>query len=84
MVVLRRYVKDFIFSRHYCEDKDIDTGLAVDCIHTGRKKLEQEPNKFKARKKYRTGELITIYKEFDEYFLVITAFWNKRGDEKWQ
>ena len=71
--------REFIFSKHYKEDKDIDVELATDCIHTGKKALEQEPNKFKSTKKYRAGELVTIYREYDGYYFVITAYWNVRG-----
>ncbi len=70
--------KEFIFSKHYREDKDIDVSLAVDCIHTGKKEPEEEPNKFKARKNYRKGELIVVFKDCGEYFFVVTAFWNVR------
>ncbi len=72
-------VKEFLFSKHYREDKDLDTGLACDCIHTGKKELDEEPNKYKSTKKYRAGELIVIHREYDEYFFVITAYWNLRG-----
>ena len=78
---MRSYSKESLFSKHYREDKEIDVELAIDCIHTGKKTLDEEPNKFKALKKYRRGELIVVYKEFDEYFFVITAFWNKRGEK---
>ncbi len=71
--------KKFIFSRHYREDKKIEESLAIDCTHTGRKELEEEPNKFKAVKRYEKGELIVIYREYDDYFFVITAFWNNWG-----
>ncbi|MFH0973881.1 MAG: hypothetical protein V1817_03795 [Candidatus Micrarchaeota archaeon] len=70
--------KEFVFSKHYREDKDIDVSLAVDCVHSGKKELEEKPNKFKARKNYRKGELIVVYKDCGEYFFVITAFWNVR------
>ena len=69
--------KEFIFSRHYREDKDIDVSLTKDCVHTGKKELVEEQRKFKARKKYRKRELIVVYKDFEEYFFVITAFWNR-------
>ena len=114
------YAKEFLFSKHYKEGKDIDTELAIQCIHTGKKTLDEEPNKFKSRKKYRCGELIVIYehfegarsqvlsdgahpegtlppkagssategfsprsvhREYEDYFFVITAFWNVRGDK---
>jgi len=71
--------REFIFSKHYKEDKDIDVELAMDCVHTGKKTLDQEPNKFKSEKKYRAGELAVIYREYEEYFFVITAYWNLRG-----
>jgi len=72
-------VKEFLFSKHYREDKEIDVELAVDCIHTGKKELNKEPNKFKSIKKYRRGELIVIYREYEDYYFVITAFWNVRS-----
>ena len=75
-------MKEFVFSKHYKEDEDIDTGLAKDCVQTGQKELEEEPNKFKARKNFRKGELIVVYKDLGEYFFVITAFWNTKGDKK--
>ncbi|MFH1247118.1 MAG: DUF4258 domain-containing protein [Candidatus Micrarchaeota archaeon] len=71
--------KEFVFSKHYKEDKKIDKELAKDCIQTGKKQLDEEPNKFKSVKKYRKGELIVIYREYVDYFFVITAFWNVRG-----
>ena len=71
--------KEFIFSIHYKKDKKIEESLTMDCVHTGRKTLEQEPNKFKAVKRYEKGELITIYREYGDYFFVITAFWNNWG-----
>ena len=73
------YRKGFIFSKHYREDKDIEKDLAKGCIHTGKKELDEAPNKYKSRKKYRKGELIVVYREYDDYFFVITAFWNVRG-----
>jgi len=79
---LKKYAKEFLFSKHYREEKDIDVELAIDCIHTGKRALDEEPNKFKARKKYRRGELVVVYREYDEYYFVITAFWNVRGDGK--
>ncbi len=78
---MKRHTKDFLFSKHYKEDKDIAVELAIDCIHTGKKIQDGEPNKFKSAKKYRKGELITIYREYDEYYFVITAFWNVRGEK---
>jgi len=71
-------VKEFIFSKHYKEDKEIDKDLAKDCVHTGNKEAEGEVNKFKSRKKYRNGELIVVYRDCGDYFFVITAFWNIR------
>lgn len=52
--------------------------MAISCIHTGKKELEQELNKFKSTKEYRRGKLIVVYREYEEYFFVITAFWNER------
>ncbi|MBI5636040.1 hypothetical protein HY993_03715 [Candidatus Micrarchaeota archaeon] len=72
-------VREFVFSKHYREDKDIDVELAVDCVNTGKKQFDEEPDKFKAVKKYRRGELITVYRDYGEYVFVITAFWNNRG-----
>ena len=82
MSVLKKYAKDFLFSKHYEEDKDIDVGLAVDCIHTGKKKVLNESKKFKSIKKYRKGELNVVYREYDDYIFIITAFWNVRGGKK--
>ena len=79
---MKRFAKELLFSRHYREDKDIDVELAVDCIHTGRRSSGGEPNKFKATKKYRHGELIVVFREYEEYRFVITAFWNKRGAKR--
>ncbi|MBI5035948.1 hypothetical protein HZC09_01265 [Candidatus Micrarchaeota archaeon] len=76
---MKKYAKEFLFSKHYEEDKDIDVDLAIDCVHTGKKSLDEEPNKFKSKKKYRKGELIIVYREYEDYFFVITAFWNVRG-----
>ncbi|NYZ78162.1 hypothetical protein H0N96_02050 [Candidatus Micrarchaeota archaeon] len=73
---MRKYAKEFLFSKHYREDKEIDVELAVDCIHTGKKELNEEPNKFKSMKDYRRGKLIVIYREYEEYYFVVTAFWN--------
>ena len=74
-------VKPFVFSKHYREDKDIDVDLAKDCVHHGRKEAEKERGKFKSSKRFRKGELAVIYREFDEYYFVITAYWNVRGDK---
>ncbi|PIO06518.1 hypothetical protein COT29_00605 [Candidatus Micrarchaeota archaeon CG08_land_8_20_14_0_20_59_11] len=71
--------KPFIFSKHYREDKDIDVDMARDCVNTGRKRLDGEPDKFKAIKKYRKGELVVVFRDDGECIFVITAFWNKRG-----
>lgn len=68
----------FFFSKHYTRDKNIDTGLAIDCINTGRKKLVGKPNKFRGAKKYKKGELIVIWKGRGEKCFVITAYWNVR------
>ncbi len=68
----------FFFSKHYHEGKDIDTAMAIDCILTGRRKPDREPNKFKSRKKYRKGELIAVWKDSGEKCFVITAYWNVR------
>ena len=27
------------------------------------------------------GELIVVFREYEEYYFVITAFWNKRGEK---
>ena len=72
-------IREFVFSKHYEEDKDIDVELSVDCVNTGKKRLDEEPNKFKEVKKYRRGELIVVYRDYVEYVFVITAFWNNRG-----
>lgn len=72
-------VKDFLFSKHYKKDKKIDEDLAINCVQTGQKEREPEPNKFTARQKYRKGELIVVYRDYGDYFFVITAFWNDRG-----
>ena len=77
--LLKKQAKEVLFSDHYRKDKDIDTDLAADCVHCGKKSLDGEPNKFKSIKKYRKGELIAVYREYDEYFFIITAFWNERG-----
>lgn len=79
---MKRYKKEFIFSKHYREDKDIDVSLAIDCVHTGKKVLDEAPNKFKSAKKYKKGELIVVYREYEDYFFVVTAFWNVRGERK--
>ncbi len=71
--------KECLFSRHYKEDKNIDTSLAEDWIHTGRKEKQTETEKFISRKKYRKSELIVVYRELEDYIFVITAFWNERG-----
>ena len=78
-VVLAPPVRDFNFSKHYREDKDIDVDLSIDCVNTGRKTPDGEPNKFKSSKRYRRGELIVVYKDFGDYVFVITAYWNNRG-----
>lgn len=70
--------REFIFSKHYREDKDIDTELAKDCVNTGKKEKQREHLKFKSRKKYKKGELIVVYRDYGEYVFVITAFWNIR------
>lgn len=70
--------KDFAFSKHYREDEDVCVELAMDCVNTGKKSPEQPPDKFKARRQYRLGELTVIYRDYGEYFFVITAFWNER------
>jgi len=71
--------KAFLFSKHYREDKDIDAELAKDCIQTGKKALDEEPNKFKSVKSYRKGELVAVYRDYEEYFFAITAFWKGGG-----
>ena len=68
----------FFFSRHYSREKEIDTSLAIDCINTGRRELDEKPNKFKSRKKYRKGDLIVVWKDRGEKCFVITAYWNVR------
>ena len=70
--------REFIFSKHYQNDKDIDVELTKDCVNTGKKEAEKERAKFKSRKKYRKGELIVVYRDYDSYVFVITAFWNER------
>ncbi|MDO8339608.1 MAG: hypothetical protein Q7T16_03035 [Candidatus Burarchaeum sp.] len=74
--------KEFLFSRHYREDRDIDVELATDCVHTGKKEKERGENKLRARKKFKRGELIVVYRDYGEYYFVITAFWNKRGEKR--
>lgn len=81
-MTLKAYAKEFLFSKHYKEDKDIEAQLAIDCIHCGSKKPDVEQGKFKAMKKYRKGELIVVFREYEEYYFVITAFWNKRGEKE--
>lgn len=77
-----KYKKDFLFSKHYREDKEIETELAIDCVHTGKKELDEEPDKFKSRKKYDGRELIVVYREYEDYYFVITAFWNERKSRR--
>ncbi len=79
---MKRRAKEFLFSKHYREDKDIDVDLAIDCVHMGKRVLEEEPNKFKAQKKYRKGDLFVVFREYGDYYFVITAFWNVRGAKK--
>ena len=71
--------KPFIFSKHYRDVKDIEVDLAKDCVFHGRRAPESEVGKFKNSKKYRKGELVVVYREFDDYYFVITAYWNVRG-----
>ena len=66
--------RSFYFSCHYRQDKDIDVSLAIDCVCTGRKELNQEPNKYKSRKKYAKGELIVIWKDNRAEVFVIAVF----------
>lgn len=68
----------FFFSKHYSRDKEIDTTLAIDCIETGKKQLDEKPKKFKSRKKYRKGELVVVWKDRGEKCFVVTAYWNVR------
>ena len=79
---MKKQAKEFLFSDHYRKDKDIDVGLSADCVHCGKKSLDGESNKFKSIKKYKKGELIVVYREYDEYFFIITAFWNERGRKR--
>lgn len=67
--------KEFIFSKHYKEDKNIDVELAADCVSTGKKELDAEPNKFRAVKKYRRGELKVIFRDCGDYFFVVSTSW---------
>ncbi len=69
----------YFFSKHFVNDKDIDSTLAIDCINTGKRELDERPNKFKSRKQYKKGELIVIWKDRGEKCFIITAFWNLRG-----
>lgn len=69
--------RQFFLSKHYKEDKRIDVSLAIDCINTGRKELDEPPNKFKSTKKYRKGELVVIWKDRGENCFIITAYWKK-------
>lgn len=69
--------RDFSFSKHFEQDKDADERLVEDCIHTGSKEKEREPGKFIARKKYKKGELIVVFKESEDRTFVITAYWNQ-------
>ncbi|MBI5225992.1 hypothetical protein HY994_01995 [Candidatus Micrarchaeota archaeon] len=71
--------REFSFSRHFQHDKDVEIDLAKDCVHTGKKERQHEADKFIARKKYRKGELIVVYKELDDRTFIITAFWNQPG-----
>ncbi len=73
--------KEFTFSKHFKEERKVEIGLVENCVHTGRKELEEEPNKFIARKKYEKGELIVVYRDFEDRFFIITAFWNVRGEK---
>lgn len=77
---LKQYAKDFKFSKHFYDYKNIEPDLVVNCIQTGSKELDEKPNKFKSMKKYQKGELFVIYNEHEDYIFVITAYWNKRGD----
>jgi len=65
----------FFFSKHYRKDKGIDTSLAIECINTGKKALDEKPNKFKSHKKHRKGVLIVVWKDRGEKCFVITAYW---------
>ncbi len=48
------------------------------CLFTGDKERNNEPNKFKAQKRFRRGELVVVHKDAGEKFFVITACWKKR------
>ena len=71
--------KPVAFSKHFWRDKDIDPLLVEDCIFTGKKFSEDEPRKWKATKKFRKGELVVVYREYETHYYVITAYWNTRG-----
>ncbi|MFH1751050.1 MAG: hypothetical protein ABH863_05200 [Candidatus Micrarchaeota archaeon] len=75
--------KEYYFSDHYHKEREpyVSKGLVLDCIHHGQRKLEEYPNKFMSRKAFNRGELMVVFMEFDEYFYIITAFWNVRGDK---
>lgn len=76
---MKNYKREFFFSKHYRQDKEIDAELAIDCIHTGTKALDGEPNKFKSTKQLRRGRLVVVYRELENCVFIITAFWNRRG-----
>jgi len=67
----------FFFSKHFRKDKNIDSSLAIDCINSGKKELEEKPNKYQSIKDYRKGTLVVIWKDKKEKCFVITAYWKR-------
>ncbi|MEK6954913.1 MAG: hypothetical protein AABX01_07920 [Candidatus Micrarchaeota archaeon] len=68
--------KEYYFSDHYHQERErnVNQGLVINCVHQGKRELEEAPNKFKSRKFFERGELIVIFMEFEDYFYIITAF----------
>jgi len=56
---------------------EVHEELIANTLFTGERRLEQEPNKYLARKRFRKGTLAVVYKELFERLWVITAYWEE-------
>lgn len=69
---------ELLYSRHLLEKVtrgEVFPDLVRNCVFTGERELQQEPNKYRARKRFRRGTFVTVYLDRGEHYFVITAYW---------
>lgn len=68
------------WSRHAADkvtSGELQEDLVLNTLFSGEKELDQEPDKYCARKRFRRGTLAVMYRQLFEEYFVITAYWEE-------